>query len=238
MSNATLHYIYDPLCGWCYGAAPLVEAACAIQGLRVELHGGGMMSGANRQPVSEALRNYVMPHDHRIAALTGQTFGAAYFDGLLRDSDAVFDSTPPTTAILATEALGGWGADLLKCIQIAHYVEGRRIAEVGVLEQLAADIGLDPTAFTAEFTRQSDATTQAHIAASRALLARVGGRGFPTFALQQGETLTLLDAGRFFGQPEVWRARLEQQLRQSSTEETAQAAQAAQAGCANGSCII
>ena len=23
----TLHYIYDPLCGWCYGAAPLVEAA-------------------------------------------------------------------------------------------------------------------------------------------------------------------------------------------------------------------
>lgn len=27
MNNAVLHYIYDPLCGWCYGAAPLVRAA-------------------------------------------------------------------------------------------------------------------------------------------------------------------------------------------------------------------
>ena len=24
-----LHYIYDPLCGWCYGAKPLVQAAQA-----------------------------------------------------------------------------------------------------------------------------------------------------------------------------------------------------------------
>ncbi|MBI3144690.1 MAG: DsbA family protein [Pseudogulbenkiania sp.] len=235
MTNAVLHYLYDPLCGWCYGAAPLVTAARAIPGLGVALYGGGMMSGANRQPVSEALRNYVMPHDHRIAALTGQAFGSAYFDGLLRDTGAVFDSTPPITAILAAEALAGCGADLLKRLQIAHYVEGQRIADTEVLGQLAADIGLDPAAFAAEFARQNGAATQAHIAASRALLARVGGRGFPTFALQQGETLTLLDAGRFFGQPEAWRARLEQQLRQTSAEEPASAAQA---GCANGSCAI
>lgn len=25
MSTPTLHYIHDPLCGWCYGAAPLVR---------------------------------------------------------------------------------------------------------------------------------------------------------------------------------------------------------------------
>lgn len=32
---ATLHYIFDPLCGWCYGAAPLVEAARTVPGLAV-----------------------------------------------------------------------------------------------------------------------------------------------------------------------------------------------------------
>jgi putative protein-disulfide isomerase len=26
----TLHYIFDPLCGWCYGAAPLVAAARTV----------------------------------------------------------------------------------------------------------------------------------------------------------------------------------------------------------------
>ncbi len=56
----TLHYIFDPLCGWCYGAAPLIEAARAIPGLDIALHGGGMMADGNRQPVTDALRRYVM----------------------------------------------------------------------------------------------------------------------------------------------------------------------------------
>ena len=46
MNTATLHYIYDPLCGWCYGSAPLVKAARAV--LSVRPHGGGMMTGARR----------------------------------------------------------------------------------------------------------------------------------------------------------------------------------------------
>ena len=27
MADAVLHYIHDPLCGWCYAASPLVAAA-------------------------------------------------------------------------------------------------------------------------------------------------------------------------------------------------------------------
>ena len=143
--NASSHTTSTTRCGWCYGAAPLVEAARAVPGLAIALHGGGMMAGSNRQPVTDALRRYVMPHDERIAGLSGQPFGADYFDGLLRDGGAVFDSEPPTTAILAAENLAGRGLDLLKRIQRAHYVEGRRIADPAVLE-LAAEIGLDADA--------------------------------------------------------------------------------------------
>ncbi|HCE6900324.1 hypothetical protein [Pseudomonas aeruginosa] len=32
MNDLTLHYLYDPLCGWCYGASPLL-AAEALDGL-------------------------------------------------------------------------------------------------------------------------------------------------------------------------------------------------------------
>ncbi|MBF3187020.1 DsbA family protein, partial [Pseudomonas aeruginosa] len=109
MNDLTLHYLYDPLCGWCYGASPLLAAACEVTGLDVRLHGGGMMTDANRQPVGAGLRHYVMPHDLRIAQLTGQPFGKDYFDGLLRDTSAVFDSAPPTAAVLAAEALDGLG---------------------------------------------------------------------------------------------------------------------------------
>lgn len=110
MTGTTLHYVLNPLCGWCYGAAPLVQAAKSIPGLTVALHAGGMMTGNNRRQITDEWRNYVIPHDKRIAELTGQTFGEAYFNGLLRDTTAVMDSEPPITAILAAEALGdaGW----------------------------------------------------------------------------------------------------------------------------------
>ncbi|MCY1201818.1 hypothetical protein D9M72_132890 [compost metagenome] len=207
-SNPTLHYIFDPLCGWCYAAAPLVEAARALPGLDIALHGGGMMTGGNRQPVTDALRRYVMPHDERIAGLTGQPFGEDYFNGLLRDSGAVFDSEPPTTAILAAQALGGRGLDLLQRIQRAHYVQGLRVADPAVLAALAADIGLDPAAFGAAFAAAQGAETASHIAASRQLLARLGGSGFPTLALERAGTCTLLEPSRYLGRPAQWQADL------------------------------
>ncbi len=207
-SNPTLHYIFDPLCGWCYAAAPLVEAARALPGLDIALHGGGMMTGGNRQPVTDALRRYVMPHDERIAGLTGQPFGEDYFNGLLRDSGAVFDSEPPTTAILAAQALGGRGLDLLQRIQRAHYVQGLRVADPAVLAALAADIGLDPAAFGAAFAAAQGAETASHIAASRQLLARLGGSGFPTLALERAGACTLLEPSRYLGRPAQWQADL------------------------------
>ena len=210
VNTATLHYIFDPLCGWCYGAAPLVEAARDVPGLRLQLHGGGMMTGANRRAITPQWRDYVMPHDRRIAELTGQPFGEPYFDGLLRDSGAVMDSAPPTTAVLAAEALAGRGLDLLHRLQRAHYVEGRRIADPTVLHTLATDIGLQAPAFGEHFERLAGAPTQQHIADSRQWLARAGGQGFPSFALQQGDAaLQLLDIGPWLGRPAPWRAHLQ-----------------------------
>jgi len=206
--GTVLHYIYDPLCGWCYGVAPLLQAAREIEGLHIVLHGGGMMTGSNRRQVSPQLRNYVMQHDQRIAAMTGQPFGDDYFNGLLLDTTAIFDSAPPITAILAAEAVAGQGLAMLARIQAAHYVRGLRVADAAVLHALAMEAGLDPALFDSKFAELGGAAAQTHIAASRSLLARVGGQGFPTFVLQRGTQIEVLDAGRFFGQAQAWKAAL------------------------------
>jgi putative protein-disulfide isomerase len=200
--TSTLHYIHDPLCGWCYAAAPLVEAAREV--LPIVLHGGGLMTGTRRQRVTAELRAYVMPHDQRIAELSGQPFGEAYTEGLLRDTEALFDSEPPINALLAADELQGQGLDLLARIQTAHYVEGRRVAEAAVLTELAAEIGLRTDAFAAAFQRLQGEATQAHIAASRALLARAGGGGFPTFLLEREGRFERLDAQAWYGRPAAW----------------------------------
>ncbi|RON10876.1 protein-disulfide isomerase [Pseudomonas brassicacearum] len=210
MSTTILHYIYDPLCGWCYGAKPLVQAAQAV--LPVVAHGGGMMTGANRQTVSPQLRDYVMPHDRRIAEYTGQSFGEAYFEGLLRDHTAVFDSAPPIAAVLAAEQLAGRGLELLGRLQSAHYAEGRRIADEAVLLELAVSIGLEAESFKREFKDALANETQDHIKQSRALLAEVGGQGFPTLALEQDGQFTLVDIGPWLGKPEAFAAWLSQSV--------------------------
>ncbi len=185
-----LHYIYDPLCGWCYGSAPLLKAAGEVEGIEIELHAGGMMTG---QPVTK-LRDFVLQHDRRIAELTGQPFGEAYRDALLRDPTAVFDSTPPIAAILAA---GGKDRAMLARVQRAHFVEGLRVADWPVLQALAADIGValsDPPG------------TREHVQETRALLQETGGSGFPTFAYRDGLKLRMIESSRYLGHPHEWQA--------------------------------
>jgi len=205
MSQA-LHYVFDPFCGWCYGAAPLLASLREINGLKIHLHGGGMMAGRARQPVTPQLRDFVLQHDKRIAQMSGQPFGEAYQHGLLNDRSAVFDSEPPTTAILAAERLGHRGLDLLKRIQHAHFVEGRKVADPTVLRALAVEIGLDGKAFDDCYASLAGQPTMDHINESRSLLGQVGGQGFPTFALVDGKQVSLLEFGRYLGRPAEWQA--------------------------------
>lgn len=224
-AQLTLHYVFDPLCGWCYGAEPLLRAASTR--LPVVLHGGGMMAGSNRQKVSAQLRDFVIPHDRRIAEYTGQPFGQGYFEGLLRDHSAVFDSQPPITAILAAEQLAGWGLEMLARLQQAHYVEGRRIADDDVLLAVAGELGLALPAFSAAIA-QID--SESHMRTSRALLASVGGQGYPTLVLEREGQLQVIDIGPFLGKPERFVQWLDREF-QPSLSKMPPAAFCAQEGC-------
>lgn len=204
MNDTKLHYIYDPLCGWCYGAAPLVKAAREL--LPVQLHAGGMMAGAARRPVTADLRAFVMPHDRHIAKVTGQPFGAAYADGLLSDTSAVLDSGPPIAAVLAADALAGRGPDMLARLQTAHYVEGRRIADDDVLVQLATELGLEPVGFWQSLRALEGDGLNAHLTETRGLMRRLHAQGFPTFVIDRDGVCEVIDLGPFLGRPVQWSA--------------------------------
>lgn len=213
----TLHYIFDPLCGWCYAAAPLIHIAQNIPNVSIALHAGGMMTGTNKRTITPQWRDYVMPHDKRIAQLTGQPFGENYFEGLLRDTTAILDSEPPTIAILAVEDMAGKGLDMLARIQYAHYVEGRHISEFSILRDCAAQLDITAEAFAQAWSQWEGQATQHHIAESRQWLARAGGSGFPTLLLDTpGKEQITLDIGRWLGRNDSW----ESYLRQHTTDQS------------------
>lgn len=195
-----LHYLYDPLCGWCYAAAPLVRAARDSGLVSLTLHGGGMITGARRRPMTPDFRELIRLHEQRMQALTGQPFGAAYIEGLLRDASVVYDSEPPTIAILVADQLGRRGADMYAAIQQAHYVQGRKIGDRTVLASLAAELGFGAESFSAQWAIEAS-RVQAHFEQSAEWLRRMGGQGFPTFALEQGERLVHIDHSLWYGKP-------------------------------------
>ncbi|HHQ4518300.1 DsbA family protein [Aeromonas veronii] len=198
--QTTLHYVYDPLCGWCYGAAPLLQAAATLDGLKIELHAGGLWLGSRRQPMGEALRDYVRPHDQRIEALTGQHFGERYFNELLLREGALLDSEPPIRAILAVTALGGDGLAMLHRIQQSHYRDGIWTGELAFLATLAAEQGIAAEAFQQAYLQ---APLLQHLADSQGWMKRLGGQGYPTLGIEREGRLERIELNQYLGEPEL-----------------------------------
>lgn len=214
--QATLHYVYDPYCGWCYGLAPLVSVADGMPGLKVVPHSGGMLAGAQAQLMSPEWRDFVRPHEERITALSGQKFGEAYQQGTQFDYNVKLDSGPPTAAMLAAESLAGAGLKMLKRLQTAYYVEGKHISDPGELVRIAVEIGLDAKAFTGAYEEASLGLDE-HFRSTQGFLEALDGRGYPTLAIEQDGKVSRLHLGRYFGKPEQFRKALADMLTPSQT---------------------
>ena len=211
ISPTKLHYIYDPFCGWCYGAAPLVTAAMELDGLKVVPHGGGMVTGTNAKKMSPEWREFVRPHEQRITALSGQSFGTAYRAGTQFNYDVMLDSGPPTAAMLAAEEVAGVGLAMLKRLQVAYYLEGQPIAEERVILSISSELGLEPNEFSKALEHATKQLVE-HFHSTQKLLARVGGRGFPTFAVEQGSETVNIHLGQFLGKPQEFRNAVERMV--------------------------
>jgi putative protein-disulfide isomerase len=212
-SMTTVHYIMDPQCGWCYAAAPLLDALESIADLPIKLHGGGLFAGARKGPVSTEFRQYMRATDHKIMALTGQVFSERYTSQLLADPARIVDSETPTSALLAVASLGINPIDMLHLMQISQFVDGYPMSDLPVLAKLAGSLGATRPKFLQAFAIFQGEKTSQHFATSQQLLAVVGGHGFPTFALELADgSFSKLDHAAFYQQPAAWRQYVGQQI--------------------------
>jgi putative protein-disulfide isomerase len=207
--NQQLHYINDPLCGWCYAAAPLISAAAEIPQLNIQLHCGGLWINEHRRPLGKALRDYVKPLDERIQLLTGQPFGDRYFNELLLDSSRVLDSEPLIHAMLAVEKAGGSALTLLQRIQQTHYRDGIWTGSIAVLAELAVEQHINAEQF---IRAKEQVNVVAHINATQKLMTRLGVSGYPSLALQQGDNWQLIALNSFLGKPDAFKKHLEKMI--------------------------
>lgn len=183
--TASLHYLYDPLCGWCYGAGPGLRALVAADGLPpLTLHPTGLFAGRGARPMDRAFAAYAWSNDQRIARLTGQIFSDAYRDGPLARFDRPFDSTLATRALTAVHQRDpAREAEALDAIQRARFVDGLDITDAAVLAGILAGMGLGEAA--AEAAADDAALVEGRLAEGRALMAETRANGVPTLVLRK-----------------------------------------------------
>lgn len=203
--SKTLNYIFDPLCGWCYGAAAALSAV-AKGGVELRLLPSGMFSEAGARPMDDAFAAYAWSNDQRIERLTGQRFSERYRSGVLADRGQAFDSGPATLALTAVALTSPeYELEALEAIQKARYVEGLNITRANTLAEVLGGLGLSRAA---ERLIQSDEevleASRARMGEARSMLQQVGGRGVPTFVLEQGGQNQLLQSSALYSNPQAF----------------------------------
>jgi len=204
--HKTLHYVFDPLCGWCYGASAALSALAEHPGITLHMLPSGLFSDAGARPMDDAFADYAWSNDQRIERLTGQRFSERYRSRVLADRQQRFDSGPATLALTAVALTAPQREpQALQALQGARYVEGQDTTRLDTLTALWAGLGLGAAA---ALLAQPDAAllqaNRARVGQAQALLHAFGARGVPTFILEQHGQRQLLPASAAYADPRTF----------------------------------
>lgn len=190
VNSHTLWYFADPMCSWCWGFAPVIDAIKAHygDGLKIALVLGGLRPGTT-EPLAPETRAEILHHWHEVQRRTGQPFA---FEGALPEG-FVYDTEPPSRAVIAISGLNPEATlPFFKRIQATFYAEGRDVTQPDTLAALAETFDIAPAQFHPAFaSSEAIEVTRRHFEHTR----RAGVTGFPTTVLQHGEKLELLNSG-------------------------------------------
>ena len=181
-STVTIQYFTDPICSSCWGIEPQLRRLAVEYGAAVDMqyHMGGLLpgwDGFNGGGISkpgdvathwdEMSQHYKMP-----------IIGDVWLE------DPLSSSYPPSIAFKAAELQDKDLAHaFMRRMREMVFMEKRNIARQEVINEAAAQVGLDPVRLESDMKGAGDALFKADLALARAS----GVRGFPTMLFSNAE---------------------------------------------------
>lgn len=198
-------YLFDPMCGWCYGASPALEALMERGGYSLDLVPTGLFAGEGAFPMNDAFAAHAWDADQRIARLSGQPFSEAYHRNLLGSRKARVDSGPATLALTAVRLTAPEQEfEALKAIQRSRYVDGRDNGDPAVIVDVLEALKLKDAALRLSAPDEDLlSANHARIGNGRAEMRHFGARGVPALIAAQGQNRRLVDANALFAGTEA-----------------------------------
>jgi len=198
-----LTYLFDPLCGWCYGASPVLQQLARHSHL--ELAPTGLFSGAGGRVMDTSFAAYAWSNDKRIQQLTGQRFAEVYLTQVLGKTGVRFDSGAVTlalTAVSLTEPQRELAS--LKLLQEARYVQGQDTSELSIVANILHEHSLVPAAeLLLAGDKQLKTANNSRVQQAQQLMQSLGAQGVPALVLNQNGSQRLLRSDLLFGNIEA-----------------------------------
>ena len=192
---ASVIYIADPMCSWCYGFGPELSALLdGLPGLPLHIVVGGLRAH-NKQVMDEKLKTMLLTHWAHVHQRTGLPFAT---DALSRP-DFIYDTEPACRAVVAARMFAPTAAlAVLHAIQHGFYAKAQDVTQGKVLADIAsvaltqAGVPVDPAKFLETWASAAavEATRADFLQTQRWEIS-----GFPTLVLERDGQLDLVTAG-------------------------------------------
>lgn len=187
-------YVYDALCGWCFGFSPVMARFAGEYAEKVDLEvvSGGLRTGNQAGPIS-AVAPYIKRAYKDVESATGVRFGDAFVNGTLEKGTAVMNSFYPAVAMaIFRERFPQKSLAFAGLLHHMIYVDGHSTEELDAYRVYAARLGFPEHEFSA---KMRDGKYAAAAEADFIRAAKLGATGFPTLLLQRGDKVEKLFSG-------------------------------------------
>lgn len=194
MKDYTIIYIYDALCGWCYGFSPVMQQLQEKYKKEMDFTvlSGGMVTGERIGPIGQ-VAGYIGEAYKTVEDRTGVKFGEGFLNGILKAGSAIFTSIPASRAMTVFKSYQPENAvAFASALQKAIYFDGIEPENLEAYGKYAATFGIEPKHFVYQmqqnkFVDETDEEFQQ--------VAKWGISGFPSVILATSKKLYLIAQG-------------------------------------------
>jgi putative protein-disulfide isomerase len=145
MKQKEVIFVVDPMCSWCWGFAPVIEAIRNNTEQTFSLVVGGLR-GKGEMTWDESSKDYLKGHWEQVSQSTGQPFSYTLFEKTVFD----YDTYPACKAVVSVREIFSVqkAFEYLHILQHAFYTRSEDITQVETLVKLLDNMGLDTHKFT------------------------------------------------------------------------------------------
>lgn len=183
-------YFGDPMCSWCWGFAPVLNAIEKKFGdeAPVSVIVGGLHAYDNF-PMTKTYKANIKHHWEDVNKATGALFDYTFFN---RDG-FVLDTEPACRAVVTARLMNkSILIPFYKSISRSFYSENKDTTDLKQFKSLAEEVGLDFVDFSKIYNQLK---TKENTRNDFNFTKKIGVTGFPTVIIKEDEKMALLTAG-------------------------------------------